>query len=105
MFNILNRSLTTWDAALILFKSKLGAKLADKLGECWDDPLTKCVDKAKTTLDLILQYQQSNPDDQAAMLTADINGLLPATSIEGGLLLYNQMCFVQKCLSRLDKKI
>jgi len=41
------------ETALQLFKSKLGDKLSDKLEDCWDDPLTSNVDKAKSTMDLI----------------------------------------------------
>jgi hypothetical protein len=88
------------ETALQLFKSKLGDKLSDKLEDCWDDPLTSNVDKAKSTMDLILQYTQTNIEDQVATLQNDINVLLPATTAAGGLLLHQQMCFLQRCLGK-----
>jgi hypothetical protein len=91
------------ETALQLFKSKLGDKLSDKLEDCWDDPVTSNVDKAKSTMDLILQYTQTNIEDQVATLQNDINVLLPATTATGGLLLHQQMCFLQRCLGKIGK--
>jgi hypothetical protein len=91
------------ETALQLFKSKLGDKLSDKLEDCWDDPVTSNVDKAKSTMDLILQYTQTNIEDQVATLQNDINVLLPATTAAGGLLLHQQMCFLQRCLGKIGK--
>jgi len=42
-------------------------------------------------MDLILQYTQTNIEDQVATLQNDINVLLPATTAAGGLLLHQQM--------------
>jgi hypothetical protein len=86
---------TLAESALLLFKKMVGPNIADKMA---------CIDKAKCTLDLILQYQHSTPAQTVALLTADMNALLPATSVKGGLLLYNQMSFLQKALAKIGQK-
>ena len=96
---------TLAETALQLFKSKLGDKLSDKLEDCWDDPVTSSVDKAKSTMDLILQYTQTNIEDQAATLQNDINSLLLATTAAGGLLLHASANMLSTAMSRENWQI
>ena len=95
---------TLAENALLLFKSKIGPTLSEKLAITWDNPCVLCVEKAKVTLDLILQYQTANPERQAVYMVANMNRLLPATTATGGYLLYQQMCVLQRCLKRLGKE-
>ena len=61
---------TLAESALLLFKKMVGPNIADKMARVWDDKDIGCIDKAKCTLDIILQYQHSTPAQPVALLTA-----------------------------------
>ena len=99
-----NKNKDLAESALTLFKQKLGPKLSKEMLDIWNDPDIRCVDKARSTLDYILMFQQSNPETTVTKLTNDMFSLLPATTVKGAVFLYNQMCFLQNALGRVDKK-
>ena len=72
--------------------------------DIWNDPDIRCVDRARSTLDYIVMFQQSNPETTVTKLTNNMFSLLPATTVKGAIFLYNQMCFLQNALGRVDKK-
>ena len=92
------------ESALTLFKQKLGPRLSKEMLTIWNDPVIRCVDKARSTLDYIMMFQLSNPEITVAKLTNDMFSLLPATTVKGAVFLYDQMCFLQNALGRVDIK-
>ena len=90
------------ESALTLFKQKLGPTLSKEMLTIWNDPGIRCVDKARSTLDYIMMFQLSNPEITVAKLTNDMFQLLPATTVKGAVSLYDQMCFLQNALGRVD---
>ena len=49
-------------------------------------------------------FQLSNPEITVAKLTNDMFSLLPATTVKGAVFLYDQMCFLQNALGRVNLK-
>jgi hypothetical protein len=92
------------ESALTLFKQKLGPRLSKEMLTIWNDPQIRCVDKTRSTLDYIMMFQLSNPEITVAKLTNDMFSLLPATTVKGAVFLYDQMCFLQNALGRVDIK-
>ena len=89
------------DKCLIRFKALAGPKITVDLSRIWDDPSLESIDKARICYDYFLQCQHTDAENTVARLTADMNALLPATTVQGGLLLYQKMNILQETLSKV----
>ena len=89
------------DKCMARFKALAGPTITSDLSRTWDDPTIPSIDKARISYDYFLQCQHVDADSTVARLTADMNALQPATSVQGGLLLYQKMNIIQETLTKI----
>ena len=89
------------DKCMARFKALAGPTITSDLTKVWDDPSTKSTDKARISFDHFLQCQHTDAESTVARLTADMNALHPATTVHGGLLLYQKMSTIQETLTKI----
>jgi hypothetical protein len=92
------------DKCLSRFKALAGPTITADLSKIWDDRSLESIDKARICYDYFLQCQHTDAENTVARLTADMNALHPATTVQGGLLLYQKMNIIQATLSQVGEE-